>query len=150
MKIRQAGLADVKAIAELFDLYRQFYECKPDLALSEKFIEERIGNGESIIFLALDDDDKTVGFVQLYPSFCSIDAGKILILHDLYVDAGCRNQGVGRFLMDKATEYARETGVIRLDLLTDKTNFPGQALYEKLGYEKTLESFFAYSLKVTS
>jgi len=51
-------------------------------------------------------------------------------------------------LMDKATEYARENNVVRIDLLTDKTNYPGQALYEKLGYEKALEDYFAYSLKV--
>ncbi len=148
MKIKQARLTDVKAFAELFDLYRQFYECKSDLELSEKFITARLKNNESIIFLALDDNDNAVGFVQLYPSFCSIDAGRILILHDLYVDDSCRNQGVGRLLMDRASEYARETGAVRLDLLTDNTNFPGQALYEKIGYEKTLENYFAYSLKL--
>jgi len=148
MKIRRASLTDVKAIAELFDLYRQFYECKSDLQLSENFITTRLQNDESIIFLALDDNDEARGFVQLYPSFCSIDAGRILILHDLFVDAGCRNQGVGRLLMNRASEYARVTGAMRLDLLTAKTNHPGQALYEKLGYQKTLEGYFAYSLKV--
>ena len=148
MNIRQAGLADIKAIAELFDLYRQFYKCNPDPALSENFIRERLANNESIIFLASNEHDKSTGFVQLYPSFCSIDVCKILILHDLYVDASCRNQGLGKLLMDRATQYARETGAGRLDLLTDKTNYPGQALYEKLGYEKTLENFIAYSLKV--
>ena len=149
MKIKRAGVTDVKMIAGLFDLYRQFYDCKSDPVLSEQFIEARLANDESIIFLATDDNDHAVGFVQLYPSFCSIDAGKILILHDLYVDASCRKQGVGKLLMDRATEYARETGAGRLDLLTDKTNYPGQALYEKLGYEKTLENFFAYSLNLS-
>jgi ribosomal protein S18 acetylase RimI-like enzyme len=48
--------------------------------------------------------------------------------------------------MERATRYARESGAARLDLLTAKDNFSGQALYESLGYVKTNEDFFAYSL----
>lgn len=148
MKIKRASESDSESIAMLFDLYRQFYQCESDMVLSNEFIAERLANQESTIFMAIDNYGYTTGFVQLYASFCSIDAGKILILHDLYVDESVRKQGVGKLLMDRATEYARETGVGRIDLLTDKTNFPGQALYEKLGYEKNLESFYAYSLKL--
>jgi len=148
MKIIPATETNADAIAMLFDHYRQFYECEADSELSKQFIAERLHNNESIIFVAIDDEGVARGFVQLYPSFCSIDAGKILILHDLYVEASVRKQGIGKLLMDKATEYARKNDVVRIDLLTAKDNFPGQALYEKLGYEKTLEDFFAYSLKV--
>ena len=146
MNVQQTTIAEVDEVARLFDLYRQFYQCQPDIELSRSFIGDRLKNNESTIFIALDDDSKARGFVQLYASFCSIDACKILILHDLYVDTELRNQGVGKLLMDRATEYARETGVGRIDLLTGKTNYSGQALYEKLGYEKTLQDFFAYSL----
>ena len=148
MKILPANESNTDAIAALFDLYRQFYECESDIALSKQFIGERLQNNESTIFVAMDSEAVAHGFVQLFPSFCSIDAGKILILHDLFVDASVRKQGVGKMLMDKATEYARENNVVRIDLLTDKKNYPGQALYEKLGYEKTLSGFFAYSLMV--
>lgn len=147
MKIQQATSNDIDEIARLFDLYRQFYQCRSDIELSRNFIGDRLKHNESTIFIALDDDSKARGFVQLYASFCSIDACRILILHDLYVDADLRNQGVGKLLMDRATQYARDTGVGRIDLLTDKTNYAGQALYEKLGYEKTMQDFFAYSLK---
>lgn len=94
------------------------------------------------------DDNKAQGFVQLYPSFCSVQAAKTYILHDLYVDAGQRNSGVGKSLMDTATTWAKENRAARLDLLTSKTNFTGQHLYEKPGYKKTLEDFYAYSLEV--
>ncbi len=148
MKIRQASIADIEEIARLFDLYRQFYQCQPDIELSRSFIADRLKKNESTIFIALGDDSKARGFVQLYASFCSIDVCKILILHDLYVETELRKQGVGNLLMSRATQYARETGVGRIDLLTGKTNFSGQALYEKLGYEKTLEDYFSYSLKL--
>ena len=130
----------------LFDLYRQFYQCDPDLELATDFIESRVINDESTIFLALSSAGNGAGFVQMYPSFCSVEAVKIQILYDLYVDLDFRKQGLGRRLMEQATLYARESGASRLDLLTAKDNFQGQALYESMGYVKTNEDFFAYSL----
>ena len=146
MNIKQAKIEDLPVVARLFDLYRQFYECEADLNTASNFIEQRMTLGESTIFLASSDEGEGLGFVQLYPSFCSVDAVKIQILYDLYVDANARQQGVGRKLMNHATEFAKQSGAARLDLLTAKHNFNGQALYESLGYEKTLEDFFAYSL----
>jgi len=148
MEIIKATEIHIDEISRLFDLYRQFYECEPDLELAKRFISDRINNNESIIFLALDEDSPAKGFVQLYPSFCSVDAVKILILYDLYVDSSYRKCGVGKALMNKATEFARESGASRIDLLTAITNKPGQALYEKLGYKKVLEDFYAYSLQI--
>ncbi len=146
MQIVRATKAHIDQVSHLFDLYRQFYECEADPELASRFISDRISNNESIIFVALEDDDVASGFVQLYPSFCSVEAVKILILYDLYVDASCRKCGYGEALMNRATEYAREGGAARLDLLTAHSNKSGQALYEKLGYQKVLEDFYAYSL----
>ena len=147
MKILEATIEHVAEIAKLFDLYRQFYECEPDIELATNFISERIQNKESTIFVA-DDNGEIKGFVQMYPSFCSVDAIKIYILYDLYVDARGRNSGIGAMLMNKAREHAIEQGASRIDLMTAFSNKPGQHLYVKLGYEKVLEDFYTYSLKV--
>jgi ribosomal protein S18 acetylase RimI-like enzyme len=147
MKIEVATQEHIGEVARLFDLYRQFYECEPDLALATNFIAERIANDESRIFVAM-DGDKARGFVQLYPSFCSVEAFKIQILYDLYVDADGRAGGVGEKLMNRASEFARESGAKRVDLLTAHSNKIGQHLYEKLGYEIANEDFHAYSLYV--
>lgn len=147
MNIVKAGQEHIIEVSRLFDLYRQFYECDPDLELATKFITERVIRRESDIFVAV-ADNKARGFVQLYPSFCSVEAVKIYILYDLYVDAECRKSGLGESLMNRATEWAKENGAARLDLLTAHSNVAGQHLYEKLGYKKVNEDFFAYSLEV--
>ena len=147
MKIVKAGREHVAKVARLFDLYRQFYECEADLALATRFISDRIERGESDIFVAV-DGDTAGGFVQLYPSFCSVDAAKIFILYDLFVDASVRKSGIGEQLMHAATAWAKEQGAARLDLLTEDNNRAGQHLYEKLGYKRTNEEFYAYSLPV--
>ena len=156
MKIVKASQQHLSEMARLFDLYRQFYECPSDLDLATQFISDRMTNNESVIFMALDPDEQGAneaegqgkGFVQLYPSFCSVDAVKIYILYDLYVDADGRKSGIGRRLMEQATLFAKESGAARLDLLTAHSNVGGQALYEKLGYKKVNEDFYAYSLQV--
>ena len=147
MDIRKAKLQDLSDVARLFDLYRQFYECPPDYKLAREFIKDRMENSESDIFLAC-DGNSTCGFVQLYPSFCSVEATKIYILYDLYVEASHRNSGLGGSLMDMAAQWARDNDATRLDLLTANTNKIGQHLYEKLGYKKVLEDFYAYSLEL--
>lgn len=145
MRIDVATSSHVDEVGRLFDLYRQFYECEADLRAATQFIHERILNNESRIFVAL-DGDRALGFVQLYPSFCSVELMKIQILYDLYVDADTRKHGVGEALMKRASEFARDSGAARVDLLTAHSNAIGQHLYEKLGYEIVNEDFHAYSL----
>ncbi|MGI9237536.1 MAG: GNAT family N-acetyltransferase, partial [Woeseiaceae bacterium] len=102
VEIIKANREHIGEVARLFDLYRQFYQCDPDLALATRFITERIEHEESDIFIAIEGDQAS-GFTQLYPSFCSVDAVKIYILYDLYVDADRRGTGLGERLMNKAT-----------------------------------------------
>ena len=77
LEIVRANEPHILEISRLFDLYRQFYKCEPNIDLATQFISDRFNNGESVIFVA-PAKDKLKGFVQLYPSFCSVDAVKIL------------------------------------------------------------------------
>lgn len=76
---------DIERVAVLFDLYRQFYEQKPDLDLAREFIKGRIINKESIVLIAQNEEDEMIGFCQLYPTFCSVIAAPIYALYDLFV-----------------------------------------------------------------
>ena len=132
--VRQATPADVDLVAPLFDAYRQFYACSPDLELARRFVGERLERGESAIFVAL-VDGRGVGFVQLYPTFTSIGARRAWILNDLFVAPEARRQGVGRQLMDAARRMAEEMGAAWLELATAKDNARAQALYRSCGYK---------------
>ena len=52
MKIVKANKSHIPEISRLFDLYRQFYKCKPNINLARQFISDRVNNGESVIFVA--------------------------------------------------------------------------------------------------
>ena len=147
MQVIRGHLHHAPQIGQLFDLYRQFYQCDADLDLAIRYITERITHAESTIFVAV-DRDTLVGFVQLYPTFFSVQAVKRFVLYDLFVDVKSRNRGTGAALMNQAAEHAKQEGAARLDLQTAFSNQVGQHLYEKLGYQKVTEEFYDYSLQL--
>jgi ribosomal protein S18 acetylase RimI-like enzyme len=144
---RLATLADLDVIAALFDAYRQFYEQPSDLGLAKSFLEARLQNKESVVILVIDSTKTAVGFCQLYPTFCSVEAKPIYSLYDLFVIPSARRSGAGSVLLRAAEKLAAENGKARMDLTTAKTNLPAQAAYESLGWVRD-EVFFTYSKRI--
>ncbi len=138
MKIIRANIQHISQIAPLFDAYRIFYGQPSDLEKAKKFLTERFQNNESVIFLALDTNDKAVGFTQLYPSFSSVTAERLYILNDLYVVPETRGTGIGKAILEHAQAFAIKQNMKGLSLSTASNN-PAQKLYEKLGWEKDTE-----------
>ncbi len=141
MLVRRAGLGDVDDLAPLFDLYRQFYGQASDLAAARAFLSERLRRDESVIFIAT-ADDVALGFTQLYPSFSSVLVRRLWILNDLFVSPAARRGGVGRRLLERAREWAVETGAKGLTLTTALTNSAARSLYESCGWR--LDDEFAH------
>ncbi len=142
--IRKAHIEDVEKLAKLFNDYRQFYAQPNDIALATSFINCRLNNMDSEILVAVDSQQKIIGFCQLYPTFCSVIAAPIYVLYDLFVDSTARKTGAGRLLMLAAHEHAKNNGVARLDLTTAKNNHVAQNLYESLGWVRD-EVFYTYN-----
>ena len=149
MQTRLATISDLEVVASLFDAYRQFYGQAPDLALAKRFICERMENHESVILLASNAAQQVIGFCQLYPSFCSVEAKPIYALYDLFVVPDARRTGAGRVLLVAAEQLAREHGKARMDLTTAKTNVAAQTAYESLGWVRD-DVFYAYSKVIES
>ena len=145
--IRLAEARDLDQLAELFDQYRQFYECPPDLGAAKNWIAENLERGRSTLFAA-DNGSQLLGFTQLYPALCSVDLVDYFVLYDLYVVEAARRQGIARALMNAASDWAKAQGADRLDLETARDNAPGQALYRDLGYELD-EVFLKFSLDLS-
>ena len=132
IEIRRAGPADVDALAVLFDAYRQFYEQPSNVAAARAFLAERLQRGESVIFVAA--GDQLLGFTQLYPSFSSVSLRRMWILNDLFVRPVGRRSGIARRLLERARDWATETGAKGLALATAPDNEAARALYESCGW----------------
>jgi len=150
MLVKRAAVADLDAVAPLFDAYRQFYGQRSDLAAARAFLGERLRRDESVIFFADADGgpgSEALGFTQLYPSFSSVSLRRLWILNDLFVRPGIRRGGVGRRLLERAREWAIETDAKGLTLATAVGNAAAKALYESCGWRRD-DEFEHYVLLV--
>jgi ribosomal protein S18 acetylase RimI-like enzyme len=145
MQIQAATVTDLDELSELFGAYLEFYQVLKPRTQVRDFLAARLGNGDSTILLARDERGTALGFVQLYPFFASLALQPAWLLSDLYVSASVRRQGVGEALMNAARRHAEASGACGLQLETAKSNLPGQALYERLGYVRD-EVFYTYWL----
>ena len=147
LTVRQAVLADLEALAPLFDGYRQFYGQPSDISAAHAFLRARFEHGESFVFVAL-DGDTPVGFTQLYPSFSSVSLARIFVLNDLFVHECARRKGVASKLLSAATEFAQALGAVRVSLSTAISNKSAQALYQAAGWTRD-EQFLVYHLPIS-
>jgi ribosomal protein S18 acetylase RimI-like enzyme len=139
-------------VFDLFDKYRVFYKQPSDIELAKNFIQTRLDNNESIIFVALvNEKSKPVGFTQLYPKYSSVRAVRNWILNDLYVDKEYRKQGIGEKLIKTAMNFAKENNAKFVELSTAVDNYAGQSLYEQIGFEKQNPetNFYSYRISLT-
>lgn len=143
MEVIQATELHTNEVAVLFDAYRSYYDQAPDFKGALAYITERIAKKDSEIFVALLGDE-IVGFTQLYPIFTSIGMKRAWLLNDLYVLEEHRGKGAGRALVDAATAHGKKTDAGWLMLQTYIANTTAQALYEKEGFIKDINSFYYY------
>lgn len=141
----RADASHIDKIASLFDAYRGFYGQPSNLPQSRDFIAERIARDESVIFYAEDANGEALGFVQMFPTFSSIDAHRTWLLGDLFTAPAARGKGVGRLLMNTASNFARLTGAKGMTLETATDNHSAQRLYESLGYVRD-PGYYTYCL----
>lgn len=144
--VRQATIRDLDQLVPLFDNYRQFYGRASDLRAAREFLLARFHNDESTVFIA-HEDERAIGFTQLYPSFSSISLARIFILNDLFVHEQARRKGVASALMCAAVKFATVSGAHRLSLSTAITNDAAQALYHSAGWKRD-DQFLVYDLAI--
>jgi len=145
IEIRKAAAEDAEIIAPLFDAYRMFYNQPPDIDGALQFVEKRLQQNESVIFIAF-INNKAIGFIQLYPVFTSVGMQRAWLLNDLFIHPSARGKGVGTSLLDAAKEFARTVKSKWLMLQTANDNYSAQALYKKNGWKKETDLFYRFDL----
>lgn len=133
MKIITVTLDQLEQLAPLFDAYRVFYAQASDLASAREFLRQRLLLRETVLFMAL-ENETSLGFTQLFPSFTSVGMQRLWILNDLYIIPEARGQRIGERLIERALAHAKESGAKGMVLETAHTNVAGQKLYERMGF----------------
>lgn len=148
MNFYKATESDLEGVVDLFNAYRMFYNQPANSVATHSFIENRMREKNSVIFVAKNQTDY-IGFVQLYPTFSSISMKKAWILNDLYVVDAARRRGIAQGLIEMAIALCEQTDAAYLALETASTNVQAKKLYEKNGFIRD-DTFEHYQLSLLS
>jgi GNAT superfamily N-acetyltransferase len=146
MIIRKAIIEDIGQLSVLFDKYRIFYEQPGDIEGAKTFLSERIMQNESVIFVAL-LNQQMVGFTQLFPIFSSVGMKRTWLLNDLYVTEDARGSGAADALLTTAQQMGVDTKSRWMLLQTAVTNKRAQKVYARNGWKRD-EEYYAYYYRI--
>lgn len=109
MRIFKAEQWNLAVLLPLFEEYRLAHGMSenPDRTLT--FLNNRIRFSESIFFIAINEHDKAVGFIQLYPRLSSLQLQRYWQLTDIFVKDGNHKNDIYKALIEKAKEFVSFT-----------------------------------------
>jgi GNAT superfamily N-acetyltransferase len=101
---------------------------------------ERFASDHSRVIVA-DNAGEVLGFVAVHalPRFEHSD--RVLRIMALVVDAGVRERGVGRMLMEEAERLGREVGAAFAEVTAGHHRPDARRFYEDLGYDGSVAAY---------
>jgi ribosomal protein S18 acetylase RimI-like enzyme len=132
IQVRLATVEEAAAIARLLhDFNLEFTEPTPGV----EFIAEKVRDlleTEEITVLLTGKGPDGLALLRFRPALWS--EGLEAYLQELYVVPELRGHGIGRALMERTLELARERGADGIDLNTGETDTAARGLYESMGF----------------
>ena len=116
--------------AMLLDQYRQHYGANPAADLIEDWLFDQVRSARWLFYVA--GETQGICSVAVVPSTLTLRT--VWMIRDLYVRPDARRQGVGRALLDRVADDARQAGAHRLSLQTETANVRAIELYAKNGF----------------
>jgi ribosomal protein S18 acetylase RimI-like enzyme len=95
----------------------------------------------SAIFIAEDETGNRAGFLHLQIQTDYFNNSKIAYISDIAVDSSFEGHGIGRILLDKAEDWAREQGCSLLTLYVFSGNSRARKIYEKFGFKEEVVKY---------
>jgi ribosomal protein S18 acetylase RimI-like enzyme len=132
IQVRLAAVEDAEAIARLLrDFNLEFEEPTPGVEELTETVHRLLEAGEITVLLAGEGPDG-LSLFRFRPALWS--KGLEAYLQELYVVPELRGGGIGRRLLERTIELARERGADGIDLNTGETDTAARGLYESMGF----------------
>lgn len=137
---------EIKIIKQITDeVFEGLQNLLPQLSPSSACIPdknhlENVIKSESITLFIAKYDGKIVGTLTLaiYPTPLTLKAW----IEDVVTDNAIRGKGIGKLLIEAALEYAKKSGIEKVDLTSSNDRIAAHGLYKKTGFEKRDTSVF--------
>ena len=93
-------------------------------------------------------DDQYVSLATCFWGFSTFQTKRLINIHDLVVTERYRNKGIGRTMLRKIADIAKENGCCKITLEVRDDNEQAQHLYASEGYCEHVPPLFFWSKKI--
>ncbi|RFM33441.1 GNAT family N-acetyltransferase [Chitinophaga silvisoli] len=136
--IRQAAIADLSAIREIWNYYilhtTYNYDYEPkSLAFLEEWLQKKAKLGLPVY--VVEEEGQVVGY-GAYSQFRERNAYAHSAEHGLYVHPGFHGRGLGRQLLETLLADGRERGFHTFVAVIDSSNQGSVVFHEKMGFDR--------------
>ena len=132
MKIRKATIEDCPGMLNLIRELAEYEKAPEEVTVDPKHFEES-GFGANPVWWAFVGEDATSNIIAfaLYYIRYSTWKGQVMYLEDILVTESMRGQGIGKILIERLKEEAREKGFKRITWQVLDWNEPAINFYKK-------------------
>ena len=119
--------------------------------LSEELAQKNIkGLKEqpNYVFFLAKCNGEIAGLANCFVNFSTFKGKQLINIHDFAVDPHFRRKGIGKTMMNKIVEYAKENGYCKVTLEVRHDNPKAQLLYKKAGFEECNPSMYFWQLMI--
>ena len=134
-RVRPAVEADAPVICEIYNqgIEDRLATLETELRTPQERTRWLGGRGPRHPVVVAEDGDRVIAWGSLNP-FSPRDAYRHVADFSIYVVRGHRGKGVGKVLLARLVQLAREHGYHKMVLSAFPFNAAGMALYEKVGF----------------
>ena len=130
---------DLDDLLPLMRAYCDFYEVEPVdadlLGMSRALIADP--DREGVQLIARDADGTAAGFATVFWTWQTLDAARLAVMNDLYVEPQSRGTGLAAQLIEGCAALARDHGASSLGWQTALDNERAQKLYDRVGARRS-------------
>ena len=134
--VRPVAPEDFDSWKPLWDDYNAFYERVGPTALPDEITDTTwrrfFDASEPVHCIVAEREGRMVGMCHYIFHRSTSRLAPVCYLQDLFTAADYRGHGIGRALIQRVYEIAREAGSTRVYWLTHSTNTPGRTMYDKV------------------
>lgn len=134
---------EIKDLDEIFELLNQLYTDKLQYERFKEIYKLKLNDPYSYYIVAV-ENDKIVGVLLAELQVKLHREKKQCFIEDLVVDKEHRNRGIGKSLLQKAIDYARDNECDVVELTTYLDNVKAIRFYESNNFIKNSYKFKKY------
>lgn len=139
IKVRKGIMEDLGELIELlYELFSIEHDFVFDKEKQYQGLRQMLLNGDNRrVWVAEREDGRIIGMCTIQVLISTAEGGEVGLVEDVVVTKHLRTQGIGHQLLNTMENWANERGLLRLQLLIDKTNLPSIQFYKKMKWKST-------------